>query len=55
MRQDESVSVDMVAYAELELAMAYAEQNRYDEARAIINMIYDLPEQTAVHSVHPDE
>jgi hypothetical protein len=46
MRGDESVSVDMVAYAKLELAMAYAEQNRYDEARAIINMIYDLPEQT---------
>ncbi len=27
--------------------MAYAEQNRYDEARAIINTIYELPEQTA--------
>ena len=46
MREDESVSVDMVAYAELELAMAYAEQNRYNEARAIINTIYDLPEQS---------
>lgn len=46
MREDESVSLDLVAYAELELAMAYAEQNRYDEARAIINTIYDLPEQS---------
>lgn len=45
-REDESVSVDLVAYAELELALAYAEQNRYDEARALVDTIYDLPEQS---------
>ncbi|MBK8903239.1 MAG: hypothetical protein IPM53_18785 [Anaerolineaceae bacterium] len=46
MREDDSASPDLVAYAETQLAMAYAEQNRYEESRAIINTIYESPEQS---------
>ena len=46
LQEDGGASPDLLAYAETQLAMAYAEQNRFDEARAIINTIYELPVQS---------